>query len=104
MHHPEFQTDGHLLNPQQFLLRDCYTPSGKRAITFISVKCLDALNNPNINYAFLDGTFKIAPKFISQVWILRGFIGDSCVPLTCAYILLESKHAECYDLALSTMK
>ena len=31
------QTDGHLLNPQQFLNRDCYTPSGKRAITFISV-------------------------------------------------------------------
>ena len=43
-------------------------------ITFISIKCLDALNNPNINYAFLGGTFKIAPKFISQVWILRGFI------------------------------
>ena len=38
------------------------------------------------------------------VWILRGFIGDSFVPLTYAYILLESKHAECYDLALSTIK
>ena len=32
------------------------------------------------------------------------YIGDSCVPLTYAYILLESKHAECYDLALSTIK
>ena len=29
---------------------------------------------------------------------------DSFVPLTYAYILLESKHAECYDLALSTIK
>ena len=55
----EYHNDGHLVNPRQFLYRDCNTPSGKRVIAFISVACLESLNNPEINYAFLDGTFKI---------------------------------------------
>ena len=54
-----------------------------------------------INYAFLDGTFKIKPKYMNQVWILRAFIGDSTIALTYAYFLLESKLAESYTLALS---
>ena len=35
---------------------------------------------------------------------MRGFIGASTVPLTYAYFLLESKSAESYTLALSTIK
>ena len=57
-----------------------------------------------INYAFLDGTFKIKPKYMNQVWILRAFIGDSTIALTYAYFLLESKLAESYTLALSIIK
>ena len=38
----EYQNDGHLLNPRQFLYRDCYTPNGKRVIAFISVACLES--------------------------------------------------------------
>ena len=100
----EYQNDGHLLNPQQFLYRDCYTPNGKRVIAFISVACLESLNNPEIYCAFLDGTFKIMPKYMNQVWILRAFIGDSTIALTYAYFLLESKLAESYTLALSIIK
>ena len=66
--------------------------------------CLESLNNPEINYAFLDGTFKIKPKYMNQVWILRAFIGDSTIALTYAYFLLESKLAESYTLALSIIK
>ena len=77
---------------------------GSNATGLLLICIMSLLKNPNINYAFLDGTFKIASKFIIQVWIPRGFIGDSCVPLTYAYILLESKHAGCYELALSTIK
>ena len=65
-------------------------PSGKRVIAFISVARLESLNNPEINYAFLDGTFKIKPKYMNQDWILRAFIGDSTIALTYAYFLLES--------------
>ena len=59
-----------------------------------------------INYAFLNGTFKIKPKYMNQVWILRAFIGDSTIALTYAYFLLESKLAdsESYTLALSIIK
>ena len=57
-----------------------------------------------IIYAFLDGTFKIKPKYMNQVWILRAFIGDSTIALTYAYFLLESKLAESYTLALSIIK
>ena len=57
-----------------------------------------------MNYAFLDGTFKIKPKYMNQVWILRAFIGDSTIALTYAYFLLESKLAESYTLALSIIK
>ena len=35
---------------------------------------------------------------------MRGFIGASTVPLTYAYFLLESKSAQSYTLALSTIK
>ena len=74
---------------------------GSNATGLLLICIMSLLNNPNINYAFLDGTFKIASKFISQMWIPRGFIGDSCVPLTYAYILLESMNLV---LALSTIK
>ena len=100
----EYQNDGHLVNPRQFLYRDCNTPSGKRVIAFISVACLESLDNPEINCSFLDGTFKIKPKYMNQVWILRAFIGDSTIALTYAYFLLESKLAESYTLALSIIK
>ena len=43
-------------------------------------------------------------KYFNPVWILRGFIGASTVPLTYAYFLLESKSAESYTLALSNIK
>jgi hypothetical protein len=76
---------------------------GSNATGLLLICIMSLLNNPNINYAFLDGTFKIASKFISQMWIPRGFIGDSCVPLTYAYILLESKHAGCYELGPSSL-
>ena len=32
------------------------------------LKCLAALNRPETNYAFIDGSFKIEPKYIHQVW------------------------------------
>jgi hypothetical protein len=80
------------------------TCKGSNATGLLLICIMSLLNNPNINYAFLDGIFKIASKFISQVWIPRGFMGDSCVPLTYAYILLESKHAGFYELGLSTIK
>ena len=53
-----------------------------------TLKCLRAVNNRlEINYAFIDGTFKIKLRYIqNQVW---GFIGVSIEALTYAYILLS---------------
>ena len=65
----------------RFLLADTTSLLGKRIIIFINDMFLDKLNDPQLSMIFLDGTFKISPKFFKQVWILRGFISDICFPL-----------------------
>ena len=86
MFQPLDQNDGHFVNPRQFLYRDCNTPSGKRVIAFISVACLESLNNPEIPW----WDFKIKPKCMNQVWILRAFIGDS----TTSWLTLSLENIE----------
>ena len=72
---------------------------GKRVIIFINDLFLEKLNDPELSSTFIDGTFNISPKFIIQVWILRGFISDVCFPL--AYCLLEDKHHLSYQQCLT---
>jgi hypothetical protein len=38
---------------------------------------------------FIDGTFKVTPKYFTQTWIIRAYIGDSSVGLPSCYVFLE---------------
>ena len=81
-----------------FVLGDVSAPNGKRIVALSSELCLAVLNQLH-STAFIDGTFKTAPKYFKQIWILRGHVGDhTCVPLV--YFLIEHKSNSSYKEAL----
>ena len=74
----------------------------KRVVGFTSDSdtCISGLNQSH-DTIFIDGTFKIATKFFQQLWVIRGMVGDSCVPLM--YFLLEDKFQASYSKALEIL-
>ena len=62
-----------------------------------------AINNRSVRILFIDGTFKTTPKFFTQTWIIRCYIGDSIVAVPFAYILLEDKSTASYLRALQLL-
>ena len=72
-----------------------FTPSGKRVVGIASKTTLHSLNQPH-RYLFLDGTFKVTPKYFRQVWIVHGFILDSAEVAPLAYFLLEDQTKSSY--------
>ena len=85
------------------LLDDTFTPSGKRVVSIASKIILHALNQPH-RYLFLDGTFKVAPKYFCQVWIVHGFILDSAEVAPLAYFLLEDQTKISYLTVINMLK
>ena len=49
---------------------------------------LDAPNQAH-KVVFINGTFKVSPKRFKQIWTVRGYLGNTCVPLM--YFLLNDK-------------
>ena len=91
--------NGKILKADFFVLcGDVSAPNGKRIVALSSELCIAVLNQLH-STAFIDGTFKTAPKYFKQIWILRGHVGDhTCVPLV--YFLIEHKLSSSYKEAL----
>ena len=70
------------------MVDDVTTSGGKRVVAFSSDSCLAILNQSH-DAVFVDGTFKTSPKHFKQIWIIRGHVGNTCVPLM--YFLFEVK-------------
>ena len=77
------------------------TPTGKRIVVFSSESCLAILDNVH-RIIYIDGTFKTSPKHFKQIWIIRGHVGEICIPLM--YILIEDKSSPSYTQALEILK
>jgi len=89
--------------PVLFLLYDDVSSTGKRILFWMSPTFLAAINNRSIRIMFIDGTFKTTPKFFTQTWIVRCYIGDSTVAVPFCYILLEDKSTASYLRALQLL-
>ena len=85
------------------LLDDTFTPSGKRVVGIASKTTLHALNQPHC-YLFLDGTFKVTPKYFHQVWIVHGSILDSAEVAPLVYFLLEDQTKSSYVTVINMLK
>ena len=83
-----------------FVVDDVTTSSGKRVVAFSSDACLAILNQAH-KVVFIDGTFKVSPKNCKQIWIVRGNVGNTCVPLM--YFLLEDKSGPSYSKSLEIL-
>ena len=68
--------------------------SGKRVVAFSSDASLAILNQAH-QVIFIDGTFKVSPKHFKQIWIVIGYVGNTCVPLM--YFFLEDKSGPSYS-------
>jgi len=44
---------------------------------------------------YMDGNFALAPKFFSQLYVIRAALGNSAI--TCTYALLARKSRELYE-------
>ena len=89
--------------PVLFLLFDDVSSTGKIILFWMSPTFLAAINNRSVRILFIDGTFKTTPKFFTQTWIIRCYIGDSTVAVPFAYILLEDKSTASYLRALQLL-
>ena len=86
-----------------FTLTDEVTSTGKRIVALSSESNLAVLNQLH-QTIFVDGTFKICPRFFRQVWILRGYIMSTSKVIPLAYFLLEDKSLVSYSAALEILK
>ena len=77
-----------------YVLDDVTTSRGKRVVAFTSPACKAALNQPH-KVVYIDGTFKTSPKHFKQIWIIRGYVGNTVVPLM--YFLIEDKSGVSYS-------
>ena len=84
-----------------FVLDDVTTSAGKRIVAFSSESCLAILNQVH-EITYIDGTFKTSPKHFKQIWIVRGHVGTTCVPLM--YFLIVDKSSPSYSKALEIIK
>ena len=63
--------------------------------------CRSALNRKH-TLVHIDGTFKTSPKYFTQIWIVSGYVGSTCVPFM--YILIEDKTCSLYSKAIEVLK
>ena len=73
-----------------FLQLDTTSSGGHRALLFSTEIALNATNTSTVHIIFFDGTFKIAPSQLTQLWVIRGHLPHNTV-LPIAYALLENK-------------
>ena len=59
--------------------------------------------NQHQTYLYMDGTFKISPKYFRQLWIICGHVLDSPDVIPLAYFLLEDQHTSSYTKALQIL-
>ena len=81
-----------------FVLDDVITSNGKRVVCITSDNCRMILNQKH-KLIFIDGTFN---SDFTQIWIIRGFVGNTCVPLM--YFLIEDTTCLSYSTALDILK
>ena len=87
--------------PGLSVVADVYTSSGKRVVAISSGTCRSALNRKH-TLVHIDGTFKTSPKYFTQIWIVSGYEGSTCVPFM--YILIEDKTCSSYSKAIEVLK
>ena len=84
------------------ILADTTTARNKRLIAIASEATLGILNQHQ-TYLYMDGTFKISPKYFRQLWIICGHVLDSPDVTPLAYFLLEDQHTSSYTKALQIL-
>ena len=70
-------------------------------MAFSSESCLALLSQAH-EVTYIDGTFKTSPKLFKHIWIVRGHVGTTCVPLM--YFLIEETSCPSYSMALQIIK
>ena len=83
-----------------FVVDNVTNSSGKPDVAFSFGASLAILNQAH-KFVFIDGTFKVSPKHFKQIWIVRGYVGNTCVPLM--YFLLEDKSGPSYSKSLEIL-
>lgn len=86
--------------------RGIWEVNGDANIVFISQSALELVNSMDNIRMFSDGTFKVLPRHFRrrfrQLYVINVMFNCRCYPL--AYILMQRKNFESYDLILSRLK
>jgi hypothetical protein len=86
--------------PQPFLIHDSGAGHADRVIVFSSTEQLRHLAVADT--WFMDGTFTVAPRLFSQVYVIRAPLADSAV--TCAYAFLTGYNHACKIVTMTYLK
>ena len=80
-------------NDEPFLVYDNGPEAVVRVVMFGTETALRHLAQADVWY--MDGNFALAPKFLSQLYVIRTALGDAAI--TCTYALLAGKSREVYE-------